>query len=322
MTRTEDPVVRRPPPDRHSNAAPPDECRRHRGPTHVGISSRRNTPYDPRGRVLITGNPRPTVRARPHPTAVMEDDVAERKITDPDPVVVGVERPMSRRDVRGKPFTDYRAIGNPHDAVLRILDPGAVGIELGLERSERARIIVGNLRGRRGSRLAGRVLGLRAYRTFGCVRRRRGSRLRRRSRRSGRLVRRLGWSGCVRNRHRIVRCFAGLDAVGRTGRLLWRWLCPRRPHRENDAGCRARTQPFRGEPAHTDHGGIMVPAAAAGNQAPRAIFGCVMESATPGKQCELRYGKQRRATKKAVSAPARVNTRRWTNVPGDMFRAV
>jgi hypothetical protein len=258
-TRTEHPVVRRAPPDRHSDAAPPHERGRSRCPADVRVVGGRDAPNDPRRRILVAWNPRPAVAARPNPAPVVEHDFTERVVADPNPIVPGVERPVTGCHVRREASADDVAIGHPDDPVLRILDPGAVWIELRAEVGESARIVVGDLRGIDGPSFTGgrrRCAGL-SFRRGRLLRGRTGRSRRSRwgrSRRTG-LGRRIGRGSFGRFARRadsdgVLRRFARFHAV--CGPRLFRRCASGR----GDARCdcdRARRKRKPNGRSHTDH---------------------------------------------------------------------
>lgn len=101
------------------------------------------------------------------PTPVVEDDVAKRIVADPNPIFVGIKRPMPSSDVRREPRTNHLPIGNPNATIARIVEPSAVGLEVRLKQSERfwigirRRILVGSRHStlRRWCRRRGRSAG-------------------------------------------------------------------------------------------------------------------------------------------------------------------
>jgi hypothetical protein len=96
----------------------------HRSPTDVAVV--RRAPRDPRGGIHAARNPTPTLSGNPNPTAVMERDVAPVVITYPEPIVVGVELPVTCALVGRKVCADDGAVGIPNGPVCGVIGPRAV----------------------------------------------------------------------------------------------------------------------------------------------------------------------------------------------------
>ncbi len=139
-------------------ASIPSVVRRRGRPTDIGVFICGYAPHDPCGCISTAGYPRPTHAIDPHPTTVVKNHPAKGVITHPHPIVFCVESPVTIGHVRGKVGANVTRIRYPDPAVLRIIDPAPVGIQVRSEDLQRARIsvfVVGRLcLGGRGCRIA------------------------------------------------------------------------------------------------------------------------------------------------------------------------
>jgi hypothetical protein len=135
--------------DRDGDSASPDEERGRGRPAHVRVS---RPPFDPRGCVLSTGDPRPAKRPGLDPSAIVKWSPAPFEVARPN-VVVSVD-PVAARHVGGKIGADFGRTWSPDGPVRGVVRPGAVRVERGMKVLERGRIFVvvgiGGLFGRRG----------------------------------------------------------------------------------------------------------------------------------------------------------------------------
>ena len=127
---------RNPRAERGRSPAAPCPPRRGRSPADIPVA---DTPVDPRPGVGSAWNPPPAF-SPVHPTAVVERHPAPGVVAHPRPVVV--VSPLSGAHVRLEVGPDRVRIGNPNQAVRRIVHPFAVRIEDVPKRGESARILV------------------------------------------------------------------------------------------------------------------------------------------------------------------------------------
>lgn len=121
--------------------AAPNVRRPERCPAEIGV------PHDPEahpGRcVARTGHPSPAFTRNPNPAPIMEHHATERIVANPYPLVVRAECPVPRVHVGCKSSANHVGIGHPDRAVTRVVDPGAIVVQLWAKAVERVRIGIG-----------------------------------------------------------------------------------------------------------------------------------------------------------------------------------
>lgn len=123
--------------DGDGDSAPPDEERGRGRPAHVRIS---RPPFDPRGCVLATGNPRPAKRPGFDPATIVKWSPAPLEVARPN-VVVSVD-PVAARYVWGEIGADFGRTWGPDGPVRGVVRPCAVRVERGMKVLKRGRIFV------------------------------------------------------------------------------------------------------------------------------------------------------------------------------------